>query len=74
MQSVRFLDSFLVKMLEEEGMVKWENYARGRRKRYMIKKRGCSRTEKQFYRQEMAEAPKTEVPALDEVRFGGCFI
>lgn len=27
-----------------------------------------------FYRQEMAEAPKTEVPALDEVRFGGCFI
>ena len=47
-QSVRFLDSFLVKMLEEEGMVKWENYARGRRKRYMIKKRGRSRTEKQF--------------------------
>ena len=47
-QSVRFLDSFLVKMLEEEGMVKWENYALERRKRYMIKKRGCSRTEKQF--------------------------
>lgn len=27
-----------------------------------------------FHRQEMAEVPKTEVPALDEVRFGGCFI